>query len=274
MADYYNKYADQINKRYDQSIGGIDKAQEADKQIADQKYQGYKNQASTNALMEQMKLRERMANMGLSNSGDNITGMLNINNSKNKAISQYNQDQQNYLSQLAQEKYKMQQALEQQRGSELLNAMKMADEWNYRDDKDQKEWDYRAGRDKLTDERYGKEWDYKLGRDKISDQRYADEWEYKKKMDSIARSRGGGGRSYSSSGYSQQGTAKDNVWNGFANAFNNGGVAGGTVWLNKNKADIIDATSKAEYDKMIDVAWKERQKKNDNDLRMRKTRLW
>lgn len=51
--------------------------------------------------------------------------------------------------------------------------------------RDDRNYDYQVGRDKIADSRYKTEWDYQVGRDNIADKRYDTEWKYQKGRDKI-----------------------------------------------------------------------------------------
>lgn len=53
------------------------------------------------------------------------------------------------------------------------------------DNRDSRNWNYQVGRDKIADTRYTNEWNYQVGRDKIADKRYNTEWSYQKGRDKI-----------------------------------------------------------------------------------------
>lgn len=88
-------------------------------------------------------------------------------------------------------------------GRDKISDTRYTDEKNYQRGRDtladtryNTEWNYQVGRDKVADTRYDKEWNYQVGRDKIADGRYKTEWNYQVGRDKISDKRYTNDRNY------------------------------------------------------------------------------
>lgn len=143
-----------INKARDESINGYNQQIQG----ADGQYQPLRNDASYQGSKSLQGLKETMAQQGLFNSGDNLTGQMNINNNTASNINSLNTQQQDYIN-------KLNQSIAQARAnadadiasatadttSQKLNAL--VNQANA-----DRTFDYQKGRDTISDNRYNTEY--------------------------------------------------------------------------------------------------------------------
>ncbi|MFE8704137.1 hypothetical protein ACFYKX_26575 [Cytobacillus sp. FJAT-54145] len=200
--DMYNQQRQaqlaQLRAQRDKAIGQINQ-QKAE--VAPQ-YQGMRNQTDAMNLQNVQKLREVMANAGLTASGENVSANVAMNNERVNSINSLNlQEQQTMndfnrritdLNNPADENALMAQ-LEAERARALLDLGMRADEIGYSRSRDSEmdsryydERDYSRGRDSIQDGRWNQQWDYQKGRDAIEDARWREQFEYGKYRDTIS----------------------------------------------------------------------------------------
>ncbi|WP_243299145.1 hypothetical protein [Bacillus litorisediminis] len=210
---YLKQFQDQVNNMYnqqkesqlaqlraqrDQAVGQINQ-QKA--QVAPQ-YQGMRNQTDAVNLQNVQKLREAMANAGLTSSGENVTAQVNMANQRQNSLNSLNLQEQQTIDDLdrriadlnnpASENALIAQ-LEAERARALLDLGMQADQIGYSRGRDQimdnrwqTQWDYGVGRDQVADNQWKQQFDYQLGRDRVEDSRWREQWEYGKQRDAIS----------------------------------------------------------------------------------------
>lgn len=107
-ASFVKNMTDSINSMYDTQKNNVGLYYQTGIDQAKQQYAGLRNQASVADQQNLNKLKEAMAQQGLFNSGDNITGQTAVNNQYANDLSGYNSQEQNYYNdvnnQIAQKK--------------------------------------------------------------------------------------------------------------------------------------------------------------------------
>ncbi|MET3699510.1 hypothetical protein SAMN05877753_111148 [Bacillus oleivorans] len=203
---YLEKFTQQINAMFDQQkqarlaelqaqrdrATGMINQQKAEVKPA---YQGLRNQTDTVNLQGVQKLREAMADAGLTSSGENVSGQVSLANQRQNSLNSLNLQEQQQLNDLDRriadinnpaEAQALINQLEAQRAEALLNLGMQAEQM-----------DYTRGRDQVMDNRWQtqfdlgrnqwqQQYDYQLGRDRVEDARWREQWEYGKQRDTIS----------------------------------------------------------------------------------------
>lgn len=177
LNDMYNKQKEsqmqQLQAQRDKAIGQINQ-QKA--QVAPQ-YQQMRNQTDAVNQQNVQRLREVMANAGLTASGENVSANAAMNNQRVNSLNQLNLQEQNTIDDLDRRIADLNNPAEEQA---MLNAIEaeraraMYDAYNRSEDVG-----YGRYRDSVLDNRYQSEFDYQKGRDARRDA----EWESSQKWD-------------------------------------------------------------------------------------------
>ncbi|WP_394139543.1 hypothetical protein [Cytobacillus oceanisediminis] len=227
---YMKQFQDQINEMYnkqresqlaqlrssrDKAVGDINQQ----KAEAAPKYQQMRNQTDAVNMQNVQRLREVMANAGLTATGENVSANAAMNNERVNSLNQLNLQEQETMNDYNRRitdlmnpdnENALMAQLEAERARSLLDMGMRADEIGYsrgrdsimdsryldevaygrgRDAENDRryygELDYAKSRDRADDRWRNKEWDYQVGRDKVADERYQNETEWNQQREKM-----------------------------------------------------------------------------------------
>ncbi|KIL35873.1 hypothetical protein SD71_10810 [Cohnella kolymensis] len=198
---------DAIRRERDAALQGLNKTETQTKQNA---YDN-RNQADVVAMQNAQRLRQSMADMGLLNSGDNLTAQAQGNAQRQGAIGSINRDESNMLTdiserrallnnQAAGQESGLTSRLEADRLDRMIDIQRFGIDDQFR--RDQFGWQKQTDTAALTGNFNGQRtiqgqtfdrskfesdraYDYQVGRDKVEDQRWQKEFDYRVKQDGI-----------------------------------------------------------------------------------------
>jgi hypothetical protein len=185
-ASYESDMTNRINSLYDTQKNNVDLYYQTGKEQAKQQYAGLRDQASVGSQQNQNKLKEAMAQQGLFNSGDNITSQTSLNNQYQNDLTGYNQQEQSYYNDVANQIAQQKAGYDTQQAQALLNLGYQADNRSFNmanllDTRNQNQFNnamtginaqYGIGQDNVNNNLKGTSMTYNMGRDNVSDQQY------------------------------------------------------------------------------------------------------
>lgn len=218
--DMYNQLIEsrvaQLRAQRDKAVGEVNQ-QKAE--VAPQ-YQALRNQTDVVNMQNVQRLREAMANAGLTSSGENVTAQVAQNNARQNSLNALNLQEQQAMNDFDRRIADLMNPdgenaliaqLEAERSRARLDLGMRAEEMAYSrsrdslsDDRYYTDLEYRMGRDAVEDGRYLNEqqyrqyqdalneywnntqWNYNVGRDQVADDRYNQEWDYQKQLDELS----------------------------------------------------------------------------------------
>lgn len=259
-----------LRKERETAQQGLNKVETGAKQQA----YGNRNSADVVNMQNAKNVRQSMADMGLLNSGDNITAQAGLNAQRQSALGDINQQESNVLTDVNEGRALINNNIagDERALIQRLNAERagMELDYGYRTNRDSRSdfesdrgfdrgtfesdrgFNYQTGRDSIGDSRYADETQYNRGRDLIGDTRYDNEFEYSKGQDALSQKNLQDEKTYRST----RDSAEDKKW--MAQYERDGqqfAASQGLQWAN---------LSQRQREQASDEAWKQKSFDNDN----------